>query len=306
MKTKKMYGINPLIFLMNSSSSLFPLSSSFLNQIISYLITIFLISFPLASLAETAEETVLEKIEKTGVLKAGVRSDAVPFSYINNATNQLEGYSVELIKLIHQRLEQELGKPIKLELEEISLDNRFQLIQDRKIDIVCAATTINNAREKVVDFSIPFFTTGIQLLVKKTDAEKFDPMKGTAGKVSVGFLAGTTTEAEFRPIYPNANWQPVSNRAEGINLLNDGKIDAIASDGILLLGEVWQQNKNFSELALIPKIPFSFENYGCILPLQNPDWDKFVDTTIASDENNQLLHQWFDPKKGKFPYDNFR
>ncbi|WP_426542870.1 amino acid ABC transporter substrate-binding protein [Dapis sp. BLCC M126] len=261
-----------------------------------------MISFPQPSLAET----VLEKIQQTRVLKAGVRGDAVPFSYINSQTNQLEGYSVELIKLIHQRLEQELGKPIKLELQKISLEERFQLIEDGKLDIVCAATTINNAREKVVDFSIPFFTTGIQLLVKKTDAEKFNPIKGTREKISIGLLEGTTTEQEFRPIYPNANWQAVSNRAEGINQLSEGKIDAIASDGILLIGAVWQQNQNLTEFTLIPKIPFTFENYGCILPLQNPDWDKFVDLTIASDENTQLLQQWFDHKKGKFPYEGFR
>nr|WP_293105706.1 amino acid ABC transporter substrate-binding protein [Okeania sp. SIO2F4] len=297
------YSLFPiLIFMINSSSSYLLLAASFLNQITSYLITIFFIGFPLPSLAET----VLEKIQQTGVLKAGVRSDAVPFSYINSQTNQLEGYSVELIKLIHQRLEQELGKPIKLELQKISLEERFQLIEDGKLDIVCAATTINNAREEVVDFSIPFFTTGIQLLVKKTDAERFDPIKGTREKISIGLLQGTTTEEEFRPIYPNANWQAVSDRAEGINELSQGKIDAIASDGILLLGAVWQQNKNFNEFDLIPKIPFTFENYGCILPLANSDWDKFVDTTIASDENTQLLHQWFDPKKGKFPYESFR
>jgi len=281
-------------------NTLFSLHYSLIKLFVSSLI--FFISFPLPCLAET----VLEKIQQTGVLKAGVRNDAVPFSYINSQTNQLEGYSVELIKLIHQRLEQELGKPIKLELQEVSLEERFQLIKEGKIDIVCAATTINNAREEIVDFSIPFCTTGIQLLVKKTDAERFDPIKGTREKISIGLLRSTTTEQEFRPIYPNANWQPLSNRTEGINQLYDGKIDAIASDGILLLGEVWQQNKNFSELALIPKIPFTFENYGCILPLENPDWDKFVDITIASDKNTQLLHQWFDPKKGKFPYESFR
>lgn len=285
---------------------MFKLSSSFFLIPSSFLITILFVSFPLISLAETVEKTVLEKIQQTGVLKAGFRNDAVPFSYISSETNQLEGYSVELVQLIHQRLEQELGKSIKLEWQEVSLENRFQLIKDGKLDIVCAATTINNTREKVVDFSIPFFTTGIQLLVRKTDVERFDPMKGTTVKVSIGFLAGSTTDEEFRPIYPNANWQSVSNRAEGISKLDDGKIDAVASDGILLLGEIWQQNKTLSEFELIPKIPLTFENYGCILPLQNSDWDKFVDTTIASNENTQLLHQWFDSEKGKFPYESFR
>ncbi|NES79311.1 MULTISPECIES: amino acid ABC transporter substrate-binding protein [Okeania] len=289
---------------------MFQLLSSFFLLPSSFLITIFFISFPLISLAETIEETVektvLEKIQQTGVLKVGFRIDTAPFSYISSETNKLEGYSVELVKLIHQRLEQEVGKSIKLEWQEVSLENRFQLIQDGKLDIVCAATTINNTREKIVDFSIPFFTTGIQFLVRKTDVERFDSMRGTTGKVSIGFLAGSTTDEEFRPIYPNANWQSLSNRVEGISQLDDGKIDAVASDGILLLGEIRQQNKTISEFELIPKIPFTFENYGCILPLQNPDWDKLVDTTIASDENTQLLHQWFDSEKGKFPYESFR
>ncbi|NES74234.1 MAG: transporter substrate-binding domain-containing protein, partial [Okeania sp. SIO2D1] len=199
-----------------------------------------------------------------------------------------------------------LNKKIKLELKEISLDDRFKLIQDGTIDIVCAATTINNVREEIVDFSIPFFTTGIQLLVKKENAEKFDPLKSTIGNISIGFVAGTTTDEDLGPIYPNADWQSLSNRAEGINQLENGQLNAIASDGILLLGEVWQQNKNIRDFQLIPKIPLTFENYGCIIPPENPDWDTFIDTTISSDENSQLLSQWFNPQKGKFPYQIFR
>ena len=277
-------------------------NSFYLAKIIQSILIVSFLNFSQPSSAET----VLEKIHNTGVLKAGVRNDAVPFSYIDQQNNQFNGYSVELIKLIHQRLEQKLNKKIKLEFKEVSLDNRFQLIQDGTIDIVCAATTINNDREKIVDFSIPFFTTGIQLLVKKENAERFDPLKSTVGNISIGFLTGTTTDNEFRPIYPNADWQSLSNRAEGINQLENDELDAVVSDGILLLGEIWQQKKNQSDFQLIPKIPLTFENYGCILPLENPDWDKFIDTTITSDENSKLFSDWFDQERGKFPYQGLR
>ena len=50
-------------------------------------------------------ETVLEKIVRTGELKAGSRADAVPFSY-TNAQGKLEGYSVDLLSLIHKKLEE--------------------------------------------------------------------------------------------------------------------------------------------------------------------------------------------------------
>lgn len=54
-------------------------------------------------------ETVMEKVARTGVLAAGTSKDAIPFAYTNNQ-GQLVGYSVDMLNLIKEQLEKELGK----------------------------------------------------------------------------------------------------------------------------------------------------------------------------------------------------
>ncbi len=276
--------------------------------LISVLSIIFTVSFPVLSWAET----VLERVNRTGVLDAGVREDAVPFSYMDENQN-LEGYSVELVKLIHRRLEKELNKPIKLQLKTVSIEQRFQLVQNGTIDLVCSADSITPEREAFVDFSIPFFTSGIQLLVRQEDAKRLDPTQTseadlqmvTREEISIGFIQGTTTDSEFRPIYPEAQWQIISSRTEGVRRLKSQNLDGIASDGILLLGELWRQGDNLQQFQLVPAQPLTFEDYGCILPEKNPKWSNLVNSTITSAENTNLWNQWFDPETGRFPYQRF-
>lgn len=281
-----------------------------MNQplIISLLTIVFAWSCPQLSWAET----VVEKVQRTGVFSAGVRQDAVPFSYIDE-NNELEGYAVDLIELIHQRLETELNQSIRLELRAVTLDERFPVVQNGTIDLLCSATSITPEREQFIDFSIPFFTSGIQLLVRQADANRLDPTQLSETQIqatklepiTIGFLQGTTTDNDFRPIYPAAQWQNIESRAEGVRRLISQEIDAIASDGILLLGEIWRQESDLKQFILVPQQPLTFEDYGCIFAQKNSHFAKVVNQTIASEENHQLWHQWFNRETGRFPYQQF-
>ena len=52
--------------------------------------------------------------------------------------------------------------------------NRIQLLQSGRVDLIVAYVTITPARAKVVDFSIPYFQTGVKLLVR---CGRFDPLR---------------------------------------------------------------------------------------------------------------------------------
>ncbi|MGK7941939.1 MAG: amino acid ABC transporter substrate-binding protein [Crocosphaera sp.] len=245
-------------------------------------------------------ETVLEKIKRTGELNAGVRKDAIPFGYVNQQ-EKWTGYSVDLIYLIHKRLEKELNKPIKLNLREATIDSRFRIVQKGTVDIMCGATTITQTRLKRVDFSAPFFMTGAQFLVKLEDAPKFN-YNGTLSDVPIAFLPGTTTQEIIPQIYPLANWKNVRNRQEGVKKLAEDEVKAVVSDGILLLGEIVEQGKQLQDFVLMPAQPITTELYGCILPQENPEWKQLVNLTILSPENRTLQKEWFSIHTGKFPY----
>ncbi|MDY7020456.1 MAG: amino acid ABC transporter substrate-binding protein [Cyanobacteriota bacterium] len=275
-------------------------------------ISLFSLLFSVGLQLPSLAETVVEKVNRTGVLTVGVREDAIPFTYSNDSNN-FEGYSVELMQLIHRRLEQELGTTVRLQYKPVTIENRFSSVENGTVDLVCGADSITAEREQTVEFSIPFFTTGIQLLVQREDAERLDPTRvsetelaeTTPGEISIAFIQGTTTDTDFKPIYPEAEWQILGSRTEGLRRLKAGEIDAIASDGILLMGEIWKQGEDQQNYSLIPQDPLSFENYGCIFPQSNPEWSDVINTTITSDEANELWDQWFDSETGRFPYERF-
>ncbi len=257
---------------------------------------LFLTAFPLKVWAET----VLEKIERTGVMEAGIRRDAIPFGYLDDQGNPI-GYSVDLIKLIHQQLEEQLKKPIKLDFTTVTIDNRFQMVENKTVDLVCGATTITQERLQKVDFSIPFFMTGAQFLVKIEDAPSFD-INGTLANIPIAFIPGTTTQEIIPQIYPFAKWIVVKSRQEGIEKLKRGEVKAFVSDGILLIGEIVQQGNDPRKFALTPSQPITTELYGCILPKTDKTWKETVDTVIVSEDNRDLQQEWFNIDKATFPY----
>lgn len=245
-------------------------------------------------------ETILEKIAKTGQLNAGSRTDAVPFNYLNDQ-GKLEGYSVDLMSLIQKKLEEKLNKKIKLNITPVTVNNRFKEVENGNTDIMCSATTITQERLERVNFSIPFFITGAQFLIKKSDDKTFD-INGTLKDTAIAYIPNTTTYEIIPQIYPTAKWVSVKNRQEGIAKLKTGEVKAIVSDGILLIGELVKGGNDPRQFALTPRQPITTELYGCILPKNESEWKEFVDTVIASPENRDLQGEWFNIEKSKFPY----
>lgn len=111
-------------------------------------------------------ETVLEKVDRTGTLTAGTNQAAFPFAFTNEQ-GQLQGYSVDMLKLIQTQLSEELGKPIELKLLALTPEARIPKLVSGEVDIVCDASSYTWEREKQIDFSISYGLTGTRLLMKK-------------------------------------------------------------------------------------------------------------------------------------------
>jgi len=188
-----------------------------------------------------------------------------------------------------------------LNLQEATVAIRLQIVEKGDVDVMCGSTTITQERLERVDFSVPFFITGAQLLVKMSQISQVDvnsPLKN----VPIAFIPGTTTDQILRQIYPTAQWVPVKTRQAGLGLLNQGQVKAVASDGILLIGEVVGEGFDPANYAITPRQPITTELYGCILPKNNPEWKEFVDTVIVSQDNQKIQDQWFNLDQGLFPY----
>ncbi|MEH2111895.1 amino acid ABC transporter substrate-binding protein [Nostoc sp.] len=221
-----------------------------------------------------AAETVMQKVARTGVLTAGTSRDALPFAYVDSQ-GKLNGYSVDMLTLIKEQLEKDLGKKIKLQLVGLSPSERIPKIVNQQVDIVCDASSFTWKRDKKVDFSISYGVTGTQLLVKK--GSDIGSAESLIGK-QIGVLAGTTNEQAIARVQPKAKLVYFKTRVEGYTALQKGTIDAFSSDSILL--EAWlQQQKNPDDFAIAPDRPYSREGIACMVPENN---SKFLDTVNYS------------------------
>lgn len=256
----------------------------------------------LGLLAPAWAEARLEKIQRTGVLRAGVRTDAAPFGRLDES-GDLMGYPVDLLRRMQADLSRSLGRTIQLELVPTTAAEQFAQVRQGALDMACGTSSITLSRESLVDFSVGYFVTGTQFLLARG--------RGISGnRIRIGGVSGTTNADLIRRRLPLARIVPVGDRAEGLSLLQQGRIDALASDGILLEG-LRRSLPDADAYEVIPPQPFSREVYGCLLPKRdlpfraqvNQSLTRFMEGVLTGETAaTQLFEGWFGPQ-GIVPWD---
>ena len=244
--------------------------------------------FPQISRARTVEQD----IEKTGVLKVGVREDSPLFGF----GSEKAGYCTDFANSLAENLSQQLGKTIKTELVKSTTQNRWNLVKDGTVHLECGPNTIAPDREQEygIKFSQPFFVTATQVFTR-IDSTEESLKSGT-----IGIIKGTTNEQEIRLLYPDKQINDsFTSRSQGINAVQLQEIKGFASDGILLEGtaSVLEINPNKYTLVtpLIGNIPLCAA-YGMILPEgeKNSQWHDTVNSWIAkSGQAEEIWKTWF-------------
>lgn len=254
-----------------------------------------LVAFLVVPGANLFAEGTLEKIAESGEFVIGYRTDASPLSY-HNADGQPSGYAVDLCRRIAAAVKAHIGdSDIKTKFVTISADERISAVVDGKIDIECGSTTITLARRGQVDFSLPTFATGATVLSLRSSG--INSMSDLSGK-KVGVAAGTTTIAQvenhLKENLIDAEIVIVPDRKEGMSRLNVGSIDALASDQIVLIGQIIE-SINPGQYALMNDV-FSYEPYGFVVRRDDADFRLVVDRAIVqvyrSGQHADMFYKW--------------
>ena len=243
-------------------------------------------------------ETVLQKVERTGKLTAGTSKDALPFAY-RNQEGELVGFSIDMLDLIVDRLEEELDRDLELELVALQPKERIPKLVDGDVDIVCDASSFTWKRDREVDFSFSYSSTGTRLLAKQ--GNDFWDAASLKGK-RIGALAKTTNERSIRRAQPDAKIVIFKDRASGYAALQNDEIDAFASDGILL--ESWLYSIPNPEDYLIMG-DYSREGIACMVPENNSQLLNAVNYSLVEfmqgflddkPEYVTIFERWFGPQ----------
>jgi len=233
----------------------------------------------------------LEAIKSRGKLKAGVKKDVIGYGYLNTATNEYEGLEIDLCYQIAAAVlgvSYDEAKEQKLvEFTDVTPKTRGPLIDNDQLDIICATYTITDEREKSWDFSTPYRTDHVGILVKKAAGMK--SMADLDGKI-IGVSQGSTTKdlvsemLKDQGVDATPSFQEFPDYPSIKSALDAGNIDAFAMDRSTLKAYTTED----CEL-LQPEIEFGAQDYG-IATKKGSDLSKTVDDTV----NELLENGWLD------------
>ena len=246
-----------------------------------------------------AASPTLDRIRATGTITFGYRDGAAPFS-ARQRNGQIRGYSVELCEKIAAAVGRSLGIPrIEIVWKAVDSESRIADVVSRKIDAECGSTTVTLSRMERVDFSVPIFVDGGSALVR-AGRDAPTTVAGLAGK-RIAVMPSTTTETGLRRALSVAGVAativPVKDGAEGVAALLGGKVDAYASDR-MLLAQLRLADAKAGELAFLEN-DFSYEPYAIVLPRDDPDFRLLANRTLIAlyktGEIDPIFIRWLGP-----------
>ncbi|MGH7826490.1 MAG: transporter substrate-binding domain-containing protein [Candidatus Binatia bacterium] len=245
-------------------------------------------------------ETTLEKIDRTGTLTIGTRTGSPPFAYVNQK-NEWIGFSIALVEqAIIPFISKKLDKSIKLEKKESTPQTRIPLLTSNAVDLIAETMTDTQSRRDSVDFSLTFFVTGAQFLVKKGS-----PIKGiqTIAGRRIAAQQGSTNARIIRKRVPNAKLLEFPDQPAAFQALVQGQVHAYTNDGIQLAGLKAKAPKP-DEWIIVGDF-YSYEPYGMAMRKNDSDFRQVVNVglmdAIQSGKYFELYEKWFGPK-GEVPY----
>jgi len=256
-------------------------------------------STPTATTASTAGPpkfaagTTMAAIQTKGKLVVGTKFDQPLFGLKNPTNNQVEGFDVEVAKIIARAI---FGTDItnKVEYQEATSKVRETVIQDGKVDIVVATYTINDERKKVVDFAGPYYVAGQDILVKKANTT-ITGVESLAGK-KVCTVQGSTSLTNVQKTAPQADVSITFDKYSlCVEALKDGRVEAVTTDNVILLGFI---NDDPANLKLVNK-PFTTEPYGIGLKKDDAAFRTFVNDTLEKAYKDGSWKKAWDDTAGK-------
>lgn len=168
---------------------------------------------------------LLATVKARGTLKIAMEGTYPPFNYKDAMTGQLQGYDVDVAKLVAAKL------GLKPEFVTTEWAGILAGLVSGKYDVIVSQVTIQPKREMVFDFSTPYTYSSPQLIQRRDDKATYASLADLKGK-KLGVGQGSVFEQQAKAAggidvrsYPAA--------PENLRDLSVGRIDAALNDSLM-------------------------------------------------------------------------
>ncbi|MGA7874863.1 MAG: glutamine ABC transporter substrate-binding protein GlnH [Desulfoferrobacter sp.] len=215
-------------------------------------------------------------------LVVGVDANFMPFEF--KIDGKLTGFDVELWDAIAK----DLG--LKYQWQTMDFNGIIPALQSKAIDAAIAGITIKSDREKVVDFSYPYYDAGLIILVRadNKDIRSVEDLKGKVVATKLG-----TTSVDFLKSVPTKEVKLLPNTDNLFMELVSGGVDAVFFDSPPLL--YYAKNQGKGKVKTVGPL-YAGQSYGIAFPQGSELRDK-VDVALLKlmedGRYDELYKKWF-------------
>lgn len=228
-----------------------------------------------------AQISKLQQIKQRGKLIVGTSADWPPYEYVAK-NGSYAGFDIIIAKKIAQYLN------VSLEIKDMKFAELIAAVQGGQIDMAIAGMAATAAREKVVDFSIPYLTAIAVIMVQQGSPIKtVNDLYGKKVGVQLGSIqedwaknnlekTGKATVISYNLVYPDM-----------IMALKRGDVDAIIINNL----PAYAISKKDPSLIVAGEVPGTAEYTAIALPKGAADFKLAVDTALEQLRDSGELDQ---------------
>jgi len=240
----------------------------------------------------------LDKIKDSGKFTIGYVADTRPFAY-NDAAGKPAGYAIDVCNKVAEAIKGDLKlSALTVDFVAVPRADQFKAVEQGQVNLLCGAASSLQRRE-LVDFSIPVLLSGTTAAVR-ADAplRLLQVLSGRepegrpiwrassdqpAQRAVLAVVGATTLEQMLADLLKErrivAEVVSVKDVAAGVQLLAEGKADALFADRTVLMDAV-ARSASPSSVVVVDRL-FRRDPIALALPRGDSDFRLAVDRALS-------------------------
>ena len=224
----------------------------------------------------SSEESILDQ----DVLKIGMEMKYPPFEG-KDENGEPVGASIDLGLALGEYLGMEV------EFVDTPYPSLIPALENSEFDIIISSMTITEEREKKIDFSIPYTTSDLMLLVNAdSSVESYADLDDE--DITIVVKSGTVSATWAENNAPNANIVGVQEEATAVLEVSQGKADAFIYDPLSIINH--HENYPDTTRAILEPLP-NTQGWGIAMRKGNEDLQEKINEFIEKAQEDGTYEQ---------------
>ena len=230
----------------------------------------------------------MDRISKKGELVVGTAGSMPPLN-MTTKTGEVIGYEMDIARSMADAM------GVKLRVETMPFADLMPALEAGKVDMILSGMTIIPVRNMKAAFVGPYYESGKAFLTKYdkiASAKDSSEVNNTA--IALAALRGSTSQAFVEALIPQAKLMLTANYDEAVQLVIQGKVDALVADYPICVVSVLR----YPDQKLIASLtPLTYEPIGIALPPNDPllvNWvQNYMNALEGSGQLKAFGDRWF-------------